>query len=349
MATTRVLGAEQIAVIVRDRGLDAVMDELIDRLRGALDEFDRCAVRSPRRRGFHYEEPHVGLLEWMPVMETGRVVAVKTVGYHPSNPTMRRLPSVLATTSLYDPRTGQLTALVEATLLTALRTGAASAVATEILARPGPAVVGVVGCGAQAVAQVHAISRVRPVDAVLAVDTDPAAAASFPRRLSFLDRRVEVVPPPERGRLLEEVDILCTCTSVAVGDGPVMEDGPHRPWLHVNAIGADFPGKAELPQSLLERSLLCPDLLSQCRSEGESQRVPPDRIGPDLVALVQDRSRYEAFRHELTVFDSTGWALEDLVVAEMVVDHAAALGLHVGVHLQAAVVDPLDPFEAVRR
>ena len=80
------------------------------------------------------------------------------------------------------------------------------------------------------------------------------------------------------------------------------DDGPHRPGLHVNAIGADFPGKAELPLSLLERSLLCPDLLAQCRSEGESQRVAPERIGPDLAALVQDRHRYEAFRDRLSAY-----------------------------------------------
>jgi ornithine cyclodeaminase/alanine dehydrogenase-like protein (mu-crystallin family) len=347
VAITRVLGAEQVAAIVRHRGRDAVMDELIERLQHALSTFDGHTVQSPRRRGFHYEEPSLGLLEWMPVMDTGRVISVKTVGYHPTNPARQRLPSIVATTSLYDPCTGRLTALVEATLLTALRTGAASAIATDILARPDPVVVGVVGCGAQAVAQLHAISRVRAVETVLATDTDPGVAASFARRTGFLDRPVKIVDPVDRHRLLAEADVLCTCTSVAPGEGPVVDDGPHRPWLHVNAIGADFPGKVELPLPLVERSLLCPDLLSQCRSEGEAQRVGPERLGPDLATLVQQRTRYEAWRNHLTVFDSTGWALEDLVVAEMMVDHAADLGIHAGIDLHAPVVDPHDPFEGL--
>ena len=75
-------------------------------------------------------------------MDLGRRVAIKTVGYHPSNPVQRRLPSVMATTSLYDTASGELLLICDASLLTALRTGAASAVASDVLYRQGPVTLG---------------------------------------------------------------------------------------------------------------------------------------------------------------------------------------------------------------
>ncbi len=346
-ATTRVLRAEDIATFIRLRGLDAVLDELIGRLTDALAVHEASKLLTPARSGFSYDLPTVGLLEWMPAIELGRLVAIKTVGYHPANPVERSLPTVLSTTSLFDPATGLLVAVVDSTLLTALRTGAAAADATDILARPGPATVGIVGCGAQAVTQLHGISRVRPVERVLATDVDAAVAASFARRARFIDRPIEIVPPGRRARVLAEADVLCTATSVAIDAGPVLDDGEHRAWLHVNAIGSDFPGKQELPTSLLDRAVICPDLLEQCLAEGELQRAHPDRIGPDLATLVQQRGRFEAFRSELTVFDSTGWALEDMVAAEMVLDHAAPLGLGTTIELQQPADDPHDTYAAV--
>jgi ornithine cyclodeaminase/alanine dehydrogenase-like protein (mu-crystallin family) len=348
VAAVKLVRAADVAGVIRARGVDRLLDELIERLTEALATYEATKVPTPPRDGFSYELPAPGLLEWMPAMEVGRVVAVKTVGYHPANPAERALPTVLSTTSLYDPGTGRLVALLDSTLLTALRTGAASALATDLLARPGPVAVGLVGCGAQAVTQLHGITRVRPVDRVLVVDADPAVAATFARRTRFADRPVEVVPHAARARVLAEADVLCTATSVAVGAGPVLEDGEHRPWLHVNAVGSDFPGKRELPASLLERAVVCPDLLAQCLAEGELQHAPPSSIGPDLATLVQQREAHEALRHRLTVFDSTGWSLEDLVVAELVLDHAAVLGLGRAVDLQPGGGDPRDPYAGLQ-
>ena len=344
---TMVLTARDVAEVVARRGTARVLDELIERLRDALLTFDPRRVVSPARSGFRYDEPDFGLLEWMPVMETGRVVAVKTVGYHPRNPTRKGRPSVTATTSVYDTDTGRLAAVLDATLLTALRTGAASALATEILAVDGPVHIGIVGCGAQAVTQLHAVSRVRNVARITALDTDPAVAATFRRRVAFLDRPLTVVDAGGDLTLLADADVLCTCTSVDVGKGPVVRDGAHRPWLHVNAVGADFPGKQELPLALLERALVCPDLPEQCRVEGEAQWLDPEVIGPDLPTLVQHRQTYERHRDELTVFDSTGWALEDLVVAELFLDLARDLRIGRRIDLESMATDPHDPYALI--
>lgn len=345
---TRIVGVGDVAEIVGHVGVDTLMDALIDRLESALAHFDPDAISTHDRTGFHYDTPSLGLLEWMPTLEVGRRVAIKTVGYHPTNPSLRDTPSVLATTSLYDTVDGRLAAICEATVLTALRTGAASALATRVLAKPDAATLGMIGCGAQAVAQIHAISRVRPVRRVIAHDADPAVAATLADRLEALDIpevTIDVVGHDDLGRLMAEVDILCTATTVDPGAGPVVPESEHKPWLHINAVGADFPGKLELPMSYLADGLVCPDVPGQCLAEGEAQRLKESELGPALSEIVRNAGEYERHQNMLTVFDSTGWALEDLVVAELVTGHAIELDLGIEVDLQPASGDPYDPYQ----
>ena len=344
---TRIITVDDLAGVVAEVGLDALLDELIAVLGRTLATYDPARLVTQDRTGFDYLSPTLGLVEWMPALDLGRRVSIKTVGYHPANPAATGTPSVLATTSLYDTADGRLAVICEATILTALRTGAASALATDVLAAPDAAELGVVGCGAQAVTQIHAISRVRPIRRVLAHDADPAVAATLAERLAPVAPgiTVELVDEPGLGRLLAEVDVLCTCTTVAPGAGPVVPDGEHRPGLHVNAVGADFAGKCELPLDLLHRAaLVCPDVPAQCLAEGEAQHLTAADLGPDLAALVRNRAEWEGHRGRLTVFDSTGWALEDLVAAELVTGHCERLGLGTVVELQPAATDPYDPY-----
>ena len=345
MAATRILSQACIGRIVDDVGLDDLIDQLIERLIDACRHHEPTMMTSIARDGFRYTKPDLGLVEWMPVMDLGRRVAIKTVGYHPSNPSERGAPSVLATTSLHDTMDGRLVALCEATFLTAIRTGAASAVVTDILAVPDASTLGVVGCGAQAVTQIHAITRVRPIDSVVAFDANAGVAASLERRL----RRAGLDVPCELTDNADDVvvrsDIVCTATSVEPGAGPVIGDVDHLPWLHVNAVGSDHPGKIEIPLSMLQRAHVFPDLRAQCITEGESQQLTADRIGPELPDLVRERGAYEALRSSLTVFDSTGWALEDLIAAELVLDHAERLDEGFVLDLQPMPADPHDPYE----
>lgn len=348
MSSTRLLTPRDLAQIVAAVGLDELLDDLIGRLFEAFARHDPDEVVTVDRSGFHYQKPDIGLVEWMPAMDLGRMVSIKTVGYHPTNPVERGVPTILATTSLYDTIDGRLIALCEATFLTALRTGAASAIATDILAVNGPVTLGVVGTGAQAVTQVHAISRIRSIDRVLAFDANPDVLAGFASRVPVDGLIVEPIESDRIAELVGVCDVICTATSVDPDAGPVIPDCATKPNLHVNAVGADFPGKHELPEGLLRRALVCPDVTSQCLLEGESQRLTADELGPDLVSLVRDRNRWESCRASLTVFDSTGWALEDLVAAEMMLDHANRIDVGVEVDLHVVPQDPYDPYETVR-
>ena len=127
---TLVLSVEDTRRIIRYVGLDALMDEVITRLTQAFEQFDPTQTVVPVRTGFSYEHPYVGLVEWMPLFEKHRQIVLKAVGYHPQNPSLHNLPTVLSTVSAYDPVSGHLTAVIDGTFLTALRTGAASAIAT---------------------------------------------------------------------------------------------------------------------------------------------------------------------------------------------------------------------------
>lgn len=341
---TLVLSRRDIRQLVDRVGLDTLMDELIDVLGTALKKFDDTRTLATPRGGFHYQEPDPGLLEWMPALEVGKQVMIKLVGYHPTNPRSRGLPTILSTLCVFETDSGRLAAVMDGTFVTALRTGAASALASQVLARSDSSTLGLIGCGAQAVSQLHALSRVLPLEAVLFYDVDPDATASFSDRVSFVRDGTLTLLPTSLDHLVRSSDIICTATSTEVGAGPVFEEEGCRPWLHVNAVGSDMPGKFEIPRSLLERSLVCPDFRAQAVSEGECQQLNESEIGPDLVEIVKRRDLYEVERNATTVFDSTGWAVEDQVGMGVILEHAVEYGLGTRIQIEGISGDPRNPY-----
>ena len=195
---TRIVAREHTGRIVAEVGIDRLMDEMIEAITTAMREFDGSRTFVHARDGFHYTEPDTGLLEWMPILATAETTTIKVVGYHPTtNPSRRNLPTILSTISAYETETGHLVGLADATFLTALRTGAASAIARRILARPDSGILGLIGCGAQAVTQMHALMRIFPIGNVLIHDASERAAQSFPDRVArFLPDGVDVRQAP---------------------------------------------------------------------------------------------------------------------------------------------------------
>lgn len=339
---TMILSTDDVRSIVKHVGLHAFMDHMIDRLTKTLEAFDIEHMVIPPRAGFEYTRPHTGLIEWMPAMRLGQKATIKIVGYHPTNPVLRGIPTILSTISMYDTTTGHLTGIADGTFLTALRTGAASAVASKFMASPDSKTIGLVGCGAQAVTQLHAISRIFDVETVLTYDTDPSVCHSFSERVSFLGLPIQTVPPEI---LVKMSDIICTATSVNIKEGPVFEDSETKPWLHINAVGSDFPGKIEVPAALLKRAFVSPDFRSQAVLEGECQQLEEDHIGPELVEIVQQADQYGFVKDRLSVFDSTGWALEDEIAMEILIKYAKELGFGKMIELESIPEDPRNPYQ----
>ncbi|GAA3353890.1 hypothetical protein GCM10017744_009260 [Streptomyces antimycoticus] len=214
---TTVLTRQHVAKIVQGKGLDLFMDRMIDRLDEAFRAESRWGI-TPARDGFLRGPQNTAVLEWMPHHQPGDSITIKTVAYTPTNPSTHQLPTIIGTMARYDDVTGRLLAVGDGILPTAVRTGAASAIASRLLAHPDSRVLGLVGAGAQAVTQAHALSRVFPLDRILVHDIEPAHAESFAERVEFLGIDVEVASVAE---IEAASDIICTVTSVGVGDGPV--------------------------------------------------------------------------------------------------------------------------------
>ncbi|MFJ8113208.1 ornithine cyclodeaminase family protein [Streptomyces sp. NPDC096132] len=340
-ATTLLLTQSDIYRILRQAGRDQVMDLMIERLRTAFAAADSGRAVTPARQGFLTGTDRTGVLEWMPHHDPGHAVTIKTVSYAPMNPTRFGLPTILGTIARFDDETGHLVGLCDGVLPTAVRTGAASAIATGLFAHPDSRVVGLIGTGSQAVTQLHALSRVLGIETVLVHDTASEHSASFAHRARFLGLDITVVPLAE---LESRADVICTATSVDVGEGPVLEGRDLRDHLHINAIGADLPGKVEVPAQVLRNAFVCPDHVDQARREGECQQLDFHEIGPTLPSVCADPQLARGARESLSVFDSTGFALEDHVAFDVFHELALTYGLGRHVDLESVSDDSHNPY-----
>ncbi|WP_434599536.1 ornithine cyclodeaminase family protein [Streptomyces sp. A5-4] len=338
---THIVDAEAISAIVAKVGLGQLYDLTIERMAAVLTGGPGATVEMKQRDGFLLTTPQLGLLEWMPAVRHGATVSIKMVGYNPHNPVKNQLPTILSTLCAFDADSGHLRAVVDGTFATAIRTGAASALASRVLARPDSAVLGLVGCGAQAVTQLHALSRVFPFSEVLVCDTDVRAENSFAARARLPEGIVRVAPLHE---VEERADVLSTATSVAPHEGPVIRGRALKPGVHVNTIGSDMPGKTELPLDLLRRAVVVPDHLEQARAEGDCQQLAPEEIGPSLSEVLQDADAHRRLSPVTTVYDSTGLAVQDLVMVEVFEELARELDVGHRIAIEATADDPQDPY-----
>jgi alanine dehydrogenase len=247
----------------------------------------------------------------------GGIAGIKWISVFPEN-ARRGLPTVIGTLLLNDVRTGRLLAQIEANTLTAYRTGSAGAVASGALGRPRPRVLGLVGAGVQAEFQLRChLARFR-FEKVLVWSPDPAEVRAFVRRAG---RSAPARPAGTLEACVRQADILCTCTP---SRKPLVRAGWVRGGTHINAIGADAPGKEELEGGLLGRSRVFVDDWEQASHSGEIN-VPFSRgrfTRRDLAGTLTDtllgRAAGRKRADDITVFDSTGLAVQDLVLADHV-------------------------------
>lgn len=340
---TLILSGNDVSSIVEKFGLNQLMDLLIKRLTLAVKNFDATKTEIPIRSGFNYNSKNHGLVEWMPVHKKGEEVVIKVVGYHPNNPENYNLPTILSSISSYETTTGHLKGIADGVLLTALRTGAASAVASKHLALPQSSSLGLIGCGAQAITQVHALSRLFDLHTILIYDIDQANMISFKERISMLELDIYIIFS-SIDEIIENSDIVCTETSIEVGTGPLFDIVSNKPHLHINAIGSDFPGKTELPLDILKNSFVCPDFLEQAKIEGECQQLKDSEIDVSWVEVLKTPEKFVHIQNEMSVFDSTGWALEDQVVMDLFLDLAEQFGIGLEVAIENVSEDAKNPY-----
>lgn len=341
--STLVVSAANVNTIISNYGVDNIMDQLTERLNRAIHSYNPSTTEIPIRSGFNYQGDLPGLVEFMPVHRKTDSVVLKVVGYHPKNPSAFNLPTILSSVTSYDTTTGHLKCIMDGVLLTALRTGAASAIASKSLAKPDSTILGLIGCGAQSVVQLHALSRYFSIDEVLLYDTDFTALETFKERIEFMGLKVDVVIAPI-DKIVKSSDIICTATSIDPGKGPLFGEIDKQSHLHINAVGSDFPGKIELPLSLLKKATVVPDFPEQAKIEGECQQLSESEIGPSFSELIKNANKYQHLKDELTVFDSTGWALEDQVTQELIQELALEMGVGEEIEIENGAGDVKNPY-----
>ena len=338
-----ILSHSHIQKLVAQYGINFIMDNIVAGLETEFQGFDPKITHQPIRSGF--DKTNKGLVEWMPILVKENYVYIKIVSYFPQNP-LEFKPTIQSQTIKISFQDGSIIEMADSTLLTAIRTGAASLIASKILASPYSKVLGLVGCGAQSITQAHALSRYFSFEEILAYDTCIKTMNELPEKASFLNIPVKPVALKE---LEKSSDIICTATSVDVGAGPVINGNNLKPHVHINAVGADFPGKIELPADVMRKSFVTTDHIGQALKEGECQIFKDaSEIEADIFQLVKNPKKYEQYKNQRTVFDSTGMPLEDSVALDMVC--ALAYQSNLGLHLndEFNINDPKNPYEWLR-
>lgn len=257
-------------------------------------------------------------------LEDMGAAGVKVVNVHPENPEKHEIPSVMATIVLLSPETGKPLAIMAGTKITGYRTGGAGGVAAKHLARKNSEIVGMIGTGVQARTQLLALDEIFDLNRVKAYDLSKENRTKYSERMgSELDAEVEAVD--EERKAVESVDIIVTTTP---SRSPILKDEWIPEEAHINAIGADAEGKQELDPRILKRGKIVVDDWEQASHSGEisvsitNGELEKHDIYGQIGEVVAGKKIGRESEDEITIFDSTGLAVQDIATAWKVYERA---------------------------
>jgi ornithine cyclodeaminase len=308
------------------------MPDAIELMKTAFAELSAGRTVSPLRTVIPNPEMEGDALFMPAYVPAMNALGLKTVSVFRRNPD-RGLPVIHAIVSLIDPETGQPLAIMDGTYLTALRTGAVSGAAADLLARPDSRVLAAIGAGAQGITQIAAVSAVRPIERVIAVDVNEQALERL--RESLRNDWPEIEPRLETttdaAAALREADIICTATTSRV---PVFRDEDVRPGTHISAVGAYTPEMQELPAETVARATVVVDAIDAALTEAGDLIIPlrdglvsRQHFARELGMVASGSAPRRASTDEITLFKSVGNAVQDVVVAKRAVDRAQEFGI----------------------
>lgn len=285
-------------------------------------------VQMPPKMYLFFEK-YNGDIRCMPsYIEDLDISAVKIVNVHPDNPKKNHMRTVMATLVLIDPKTGAPLAVMDGSHITDMRTGAASGVASKYLARKDSRNLGMIGAGRQSRTQILAIlDTFSRLDEVRIFDILPAASKALCEEIQrSYSKRIQIVKAVDDPKdAVEGMDIVCTCTPARK---PIVKESWVSKGQHFNCIGADAPGKQEMEGAILKKAKVVIDDWEQASHSGEinvpisqgllSQEDIYGNIGDIVAGKLPGRRSHD----EITVFCSTGLAIQDAVTAKLAYDAA---------------------------
>lgn len=249
-----------------------------------------------------------------------KAAGVKVVNSHPNN-REKGLPTVMAVLVMVEPETGFPLAVIEATYLTALRTAAAGALATKTLARPSSRKLAVLGAGTQGRFQVLSHKLALPkLEQIFVWSLDENLAWQVKRDLEpQVEVEIKVCPDPQSA--VREADVIVTTTP---SRKPIVQNDWVSEGVHFTCIGADAPGKQELDPAILKRARIFLDDMAQGMESGEvnvplkAKVLTPDEIIGELGEVIAGRKEGRRTDNEITVFSSTGLAIQDIACGAVI-------------------------------
>ncbi len=297
------------------------IEDALEAVELAFRERARGHAQMPPKMYLNYQK-YNGDLRTMPAyLENLDISAVKVVTVHPGNSRFG-LPTVNATILLVDPKDGQLLSIMSGGFITALRTGAAGGIAAKYLAIKKPTTIGFVGAGFQARTQLSALLSICDgLKEIRVWDIRLEAAKSFVTEIKAKTSISDACSVNEVKTLVKDADVVVTTTP---STKPLVMNDWVSSGTHFNCIGADAPGKEELDPAILRRSKLVIDDWVQASHSGEinvpvsSGYLSRDNVWAELGEVVAGLKPGRTSENEITVFDSTGLAIQDAAVAEIV-------------------------------
>jgi ornithine cyclodeaminase/alanine dehydrogenase len=329
MSVVLVLTRDEIASLL-------TMRDTIEVVEAAFRELADGRVVMPVRPTLRVADPP-GLVNVMPAYLAGaNAIGLKLVSSYPRNPATFGIPSVQATILYSDVRNGQLLAIMEAGAITAIRTGAASGVATKYLARPDSSVVGILGSGVQAATQLEAVCTVRSIKTARVYSPTRAHRTAYAETMTS-HLHVDVVPVDTAEEAVTRADIIVAATAARE---PVLRGAWLAPGTHVNGIGTHTPDTRELDETVIARSkVVVDDREAALREAGDllipiaAKLISQDPIYAALGEIITGRKVGRTNNDEITLFKSQGLAMQDVATAKLVYDRARSRGVGTEVEL----------------
>ena len=307
------------------------MAEAIAGMKEAFAQLSNGQVNMPLRGRVAVGE-HGGNSLFMPAyLAKSDDLAVKIVSIFPEN-VRKGEPMIYAAVMVLDPANGRPLALMEGGAVTAIRTGAGSGAATDLLARPEAKVAAIIGSGVQARTQLEAVCTVRSISAVRVYSPNRAHAESFARAMAGrgpIPRAIEAAGSPAEA--VAGADVVCAATTSTT---PVFDGKDLKPGAHVNAVGSFMPEMQEVDVETIRRSLVVVDSREAVMEEAGDLLVPlaageisKDHIHAELGEIVAGTETGRTDPEQITYFKSVGVAVQDAVAGRIALNNAIANGL----------------------
>jgi ornithine cyclodeaminase/alanine dehydrogenase-like protein (mu-crystallin family) len=305
------------------------MTEAIEAMRGAFVQLSDRAVEMPTRMRVDVPE-RGGLVLLMPCIAAGMERLSLKVVTQFSDHRARGMPLIQALVLLADAADGQPLCILEGSTITALRTGAASGLATDVLARRDADVAAIFGSGVQARTQLEAVSEVRPIRQARVFDPDASSAEAFAAEMSARTG-IPVARAETPADCLRDALVICTATTARA---PVFDDRDLRPGAHINGVGTWKPDAAEVPAETVMRARIVVDHRESSLEEAGDLLMPlarglirPEQVRTEIGDVIAARAPGRQSADEITLFKSVGVAVQDLFAAGRALAGALRLGI----------------------